>query len=411
MGIADYLFPTSLEMIGDLTGRGGVDAPFGLAEYWPDWLKLGSEGYESRGFNKGGLVGYGNNVPEGKVSEMGVDWGTIGEVLGGHFLPALGVEQPTWASFGSEGREARGFNIGGLVDGSSGADFGGDQDSLGSTQPLPLMGNSPPDWLNISDPSSVDEERGFFMGGMMDSAANADWRSTMAAGRNEYPDWLKVGTTEGYESRGFNMGGLAEELGGAIPQGAESMGLGAVPGMLEESGGFGPGVSEGMELPEGASLKDIADMMSREQVAAVIEEVRMALSGEHPQGEQLLSIVAQMFGPEFIQQISQTFAAASGEGVQGVQGVGEERGFNTGGLASDGMSDSIPASLGNERIAVSEGEYIVPAREVASLGNGSSNAGGRELDRMVQEIRAAATGSPDSAPPIDPRSFLGGSIA
>ena len=28
-----------------------------------------------------------------------------------------------------------------------------------------------------------------------DSAANADWRSTMAAGRNEYPDWLKVGTT------------------------------------------------------------------------------------------------------------------------------------------------------------------------------------------------------------------------
>ena len=75
------------------------------------------------------------------------------------------------------------------------------------------------------------------------------------------------------------------------------------------------------------------------------------------------------------------------------------------------MSDSIPASLGNERIAVSEGEYIFPAREVAALGNGSSNAGGRELDRMVQEIRAAATGSPDSAPPIDPRSFLGGSIA
>ncbi|HHZ81555.1 MAG TPA: hypothetical protein EYN64_02360 [Flavobacteriales bacterium] len=258
---------------------------------------------------------------------------------------------PDWMNVGPGGYEERGFNIGGLVDGSSGADFGGDGDPLGSTQPPPLMGNSPPDWLNISDPSTVDEERG------------------------------------------FNMGGLAEELGGAIPQGAESMGLGAVPGMLEESGGFGPGVSPGMELPEGASLKDIADMMSREQVAAVIEEVRMALSGEHPQGEQLLSIVAQMFGPEFIQQISQTFAAASGEGV------------------SDGMSDSIPASLGNERIAVSEGEYIVPAREVASLGNGSSNAGGRELDRMVQEIRAAATGSPDSAPPIDPRSFLGGSIA
>ncbi len=264
---------------------GDVDAPFGLAEYWPDWLKLGSGGYESRGFNKGDLVGCGNNVPEGKVSKMG------------RYLP---------------------WQVG--------------------------------------------------------------------------PDWMNVGP-EGHESRGFNMGGLAEELGGAIPQGAESMGLGAVPGMLEAESGFGPGVSEGMELPEGASLQDIANMMSREQVAAVIEEVRMALSGEHPQGEQLLSIVAQMFGPEFIQQIAQTFAAASGEGV------------------SDGMSDSIPASLGNEQIAVSEGEYIFPAREVAALGNGSSNAGGRELDRMVQEIRAAATGSPDSAPPIDPRSFLGGSIA
>lgn len=228
------------------------------------------------------------------------------------------------------------------------------------------------------------------MGGMMKSAVDA---GLLVHGLDEdSPAWMQVGTREGYQSRGFNMGGLADELGGAVPQGAEAMGLGAVPGMLEESGGFGPGVSEGMELPESASLKDIADMMSREQVAAIIEEVRMALSGEHPQGEQLLSIVAEMFGPEFIQQISQTFAAVSEQGV------------------SDGMSDSIPASLGNEQIAVSEGEYIVPAREVASLGNGSSDAGGRALDRMIQEIRAAATGSPEAAPPIDPSDFLGGSI-
>jgi len=60
----------------------------------------------------------------------------------------------------------------------------------------------------------------------------------------------------------------------------------------------------------------------------------------------------------------------------------------------DGMDDLVPATLeGEEDVLLSDNEYIVPADVVSGLGNGSSDAGARELDRMMDRVRTSRTGT------------------
>jgi len=56
----------------------------------------------------------------------------------------------------------------------------------------------------------------------------------------------------------------------------------------------------------------------------------------------------------------------------------------------DGVSDDIPAMIeGEQEAALSDGEFIVPARIVSELGNGSSDAGAQKLYSMIDRIQAA----------------------
>ena len=62
--------------------------------------------------------------------------------------------------------------------------------------------------------------------------------------------------------------------------------------------------------------------------------------------------------------------------------------YKSGGLSalSDGRSDDIPAVL-------SDGEYVMDAETVALLGNGSTDAGARQLDRMRESLRKQKGGA------------------
>ena len=57
----------------------------------------------------------------------------------------------------------------------------------------------------------------------------------------------------------------------------------------------------------------------------------------------------------------------------------------------DGVSDSIPASInqGERPAALSDGEYVIDARGVAEIGNGSSVAGAKKLNTMMNRIHNA----------------------
>lgn len=54
----------------------------------------------------------------------------------------------------------------------------------------------------------------------------------------------------------------------------------------------------------------------------------------------------------------------------------------------DGVSDSIPASIGGRRPArLADGEFVIPARIVSELGNGSTEAGARQLYAMMDRVQ------------------------
>jgi hypothetical protein len=56
----------------------------------------------------------------------------------------------------------------------------------------------------------------------------------------------------------------------------------------------------------------------------------------------------------------------------------------------DGVSDSIPATIGHRQPArLADGEFVVPARIVSELGNGSTEAGARKLYAMMDRVQAA----------------------
>ena len=73
----------------------------------------------------------------------------------------------------------------------------------------------------------------------------------------------------------------------------------------------------------------------------------------------------------------------------------------------DGMSDSIPASISNKRPArLADGEFVVPADVVSHLGNGSTDAGARQLYAMMDKVRRARTGSKQQGREIRPQKMM-----
>lgn len=56
----------------------------------------------------------------------------------------------------------------------------------------------------------------------------------------------------------------------------------------------------------------------------------------------------------------------------------------------DGVSDSIPATIGSKQPArLADGEFVIDARTVSELGNGSSEAGARKLYAMMERVHKA----------------------
>jgi len=56
----------------------------------------------------------------------------------------------------------------------------------------------------------------------------------------------------------------------------------------------------------------------------------------------------------------------------------------------DGVSDNIPARIGQKQEArLADGEFVVPARIVSELGNGSTEAGARRLYQMMDNVQSA----------------------
>ena len=95
------------------------------------------------------------------------------------------------------------------------------------------------------------------------------------------------------------------------------------------------------------------------------------------------------FAPQYVKRTTPRFASG---GIS-------DAGYNLGGYSDggrllrgpgDGVSDSIPAVIGKKQPArLADGEFVVPARIVSELGNGSTEAGARKLYAMMDRIQKA----------------------
>jgi len=99
-------------------------------------------------------------------------------------------------------------------------------------------------------------------------------------------------------------------------------------------------------------------------------------------------------GVNYFSPTTYTQKAAGGGMMYGGGGISDLGGYSDGGRLlkgpGDGVSDSIPATIGGKQPArLAEGEFVVPARIVSELGNGSTEAGAKKLYAMMDRVQKA----------------------
>jgi hypothetical protein len=104
-------------------------------------------------------------------------------------------------------------------------------------------------------------------------------------------------------------------------------------------------------------------------------------------------------GPGGTAGVGGTAGAASGAAQGGLMAAYAAGGSHLGDYSDggrllrgpgDGVSDSIPAMIGKKQPArLADGEFVVPARIVSELGNGSTEAGARKLYAMMDRVQKA----------------------
>ena len=105
-----------------------------------------------------------------------------------------------------------------------------------------------------------------------------------------------------------------------------------------------------------------------------------------------------------IDKAAQQQTSAKEGGLMAAGGVtdGHLGSFSDGGRLlkgpGDGVSDGIPAVIGGKQPArLADGEFVIPARIVSELGNGSTDAGAKRLYAMMDRIKHARKKSKDIA--------------
>jgi len=135
--------------------------------------------------------------------------------------------------------------------------------------------------------------------------------------------------------------------------------------------------------------------INRDELDSLISMTRDAILGDAENADQIIQAFISVFGQEAFEQLRDQVLKSQVPDAQ-TQGMIEGSG--------GGMDDEVMGMIGNQQgVAVSPGEYIIPADVVSSLGDGSSDAGADKLDRMLDDVRMAKTGRTIQPGKIDDR--------
>jgi hypothetical protein len=222
------------------------------------------------------------------------------------------------------------------------------------------------------------------------------------------------------------MHGMVNAFGGGKDErqyiGADGRPAGSVPGgkmgadmagQMESGGG-----KMGTGAPQGAEIKpEVYQQEYQMQQAPMAEYNPNAASpAAMPVASPSYDSMMQGVAP---QDFSRVFSQVTGQAPQAPQmASGGTAGYSLGGYAAggnprllkgpgDGMSDNIPAMIGNRQPArLADGEFVVPADVVSHLGNGSTDAGAKHLYAMMDKVRTARTGKKAQGKQIKPQKYM-----
>jgi hypothetical protein len=141
-----------------------------------------------------------------------------------------------------------------------------------------------------------------------------------------------------------------------------------------------------------------AEMNEKQIVSSAVAAINEQMPEE--QAAMALAAFVQTFGEDALKDLIDR--VMSGDLEETVQnGEGKIAG------PGDGMNDRVPASIdGQQDVLLSDGEFIIPADVVSGLGNGSSEAGSKALERLMKRIREERTGNGTQPEAIDAESMM-----
>ena len=238
------------------------------------------------------------------------------------------------------------------------------------------------------------------------------------------PSYTPISNTAAKELYNYADGGPVEQMSNNAAMGANTMypmantatssfatpyqapqSTNMLANMVAPSGGGAVGAMSGEPSMQGTRMAEGGEAESRPSYTYDPQAQKYTAGPSISEGapdEGFLASVARSFGVQQEQQdpaLKYAYNPQSRQYQQMASGGISDAGYNLGGYSDggrllrgpgDGVSDSIPAVIGKKQPArLADGEFVVPARIVSELGNGSTEAGARKLYAMMDRIQSA----------------------
>jgi hypothetical protein len=180
----------------------------------------------------------------------------------------------------------------------------------------------------------------------------------------------------------------------ALPGSADALSRQA---FIPATGGFGRmAFQEGGQVPPDANMEMMVAETEQPEMAGeydrLIQMTMQAILGQVESPDEVIQMFIDEFGVDAFRQLRDAVLKQQVPNAQ-TEGMVDGNG--------GGMDDQVMGMIGNQRpVAVSPGEYIVPADVVSGLGDGSSKSGADILDELNQAVRMARTGTTQQPRPL-----------
>jgi len=162
------------------------------------------------------------------------------------------------------------------------------------------------------------------------------------------------------------------------------------PRMFAEGGPVEPTMA-GLDMIEGADPIAPASPI-RAEYDNLVKMTIAAIKGQVEDPEAIIQRFVDEYGNEAFMQLRESVLQTIQPGAQ-TQGLVDGEG--------GGMDDLVQGSIADGRpVAVSPGEYIIPADVVSAAGDGYTNSGAKYFDDLIESIRTKKNGTSEQPKPM-----------